>query len=408
MELRVECTKGKNLPKDCYVGIKIGEILKQGRYDPSRCYNFPQVEKRRNAKIDIYQHIGSCSVPVDPDSDFLQEINVQSLHSSFPGTTLKVSVQHGTNHQRDEKAKVLKRQAKDYLSQFSIEERLASAVKALLEAQAEDPIVFLCRHLGGPAPAPNTQPAHVETQTEPATSAHAETQTEPEMYAHAEETAKTADATEPLQGASTQSAMKEQGPAVAVTAEVPMELTNAAEISVLEQALLETKGARQAAVQPSQALDAQAVRARASVLIRSGAMDGSLKKALHEVKAANVSVKPDYVSTQATLPAVQPSQAIDAEAVRARASVLLRSGAVDGSLQKALHEVKAAKFPAKPDCVAPPGAPPLVQESQAMDASAVRARASVLLLSGAVDGSLKKALHEVKTAKVPAMHAVAE
>ena len=27
-----------------------------GRYEPNRCYNFPQLDRRRNAKVDIYQH----------------------------------------------------------------------------------------------------------------------------------------------------------------------------------------------------------------------------------------------------------------------------------------------------------------------------------------------------------------
>ena len=27
------------------------------RYEPQRCYNFPQLDRRRNAKVDIYQHV---------------------------------------------------------------------------------------------------------------------------------------------------------------------------------------------------------------------------------------------------------------------------------------------------------------------------------------------------------------
>eukprot|EP00930_Biecheleria_cincta_P062827 TRINITY_DN4827_c0_g1_i2.p1 TRINITY_DN4827_c0_g1~~TRINITY_DN4827_c0_g1_i2.p1 ORF type:complete len:459 (-),score=108.36 TRINITY_DN4827_c0_g1_i2:23-1342(-) len=428
MELRVETTKGKHLPNDCYVGIKIGDILKQGRYEANRCYHFPQVEKRRNAKIDIYQHVGSCTVAVDPDANFLQEVNVQSLHASFPGTTLKVSVQHATNKLRDEQTKVLKKHAKDYLSKFSIEERLTSAVKAVLQAQAEDPIEYLCKYLGGTLPgksdkAKPTASANAETQTdptasaclktqmeaatsahtgtlmEPATSTRTDTQTEPATSAHAEwmptsprknddqgqSSANIADATKCH---STRSSMKDGSQPDAL---------NEGKQKVPDQLEVPDHIGRSGALpaeQPSIAADAAAVRAKAAGLLQSGAQDGSLRKALHEVKAKQ--------AKQKALPAEQPSIAADAAAVRAKAAALLQSGAQDGSLRKALHEVKAKQDSVKPDHVAKQTSLPAVQTSQTIEAETVRAKAAGLLRSGALDGSLKKALHEVKAATVPA------
>eukprot|EP00930_Biecheleria_cincta_P062826 TRINITY_DN4827_c0_g1_i1.p1 TRINITY_DN4827_c0_g1~~TRINITY_DN4827_c0_g1_i1.p1 ORF type:complete len:463 (-),score=111.66 TRINITY_DN4827_c0_g1_i1:23-1354(-) len=432
MELRVETTKGKHLPNDCYVGIKIGDILKQGRYEANRCYHFPQVEKRRNAKIDIYQHVGSCTVAVDPDANFLQEVNVQSLHASFPGTTLKVSVQHATNKLRDEQTKVLKKHAKDYLSKFSIEERLTSAVKAVLQAQAEDPIEYLCKYLGGTLPgksdkAKPTASANAETQTdptasaclktqmeaatsahtgtlmEPATSTRTDTQTEPATSAHAEwmptsprknddqgqSSANIADATKCH---STRSSMKDGSQPDALN-EGKQKVPDQLEAKQKVPDHIGRSGALPAE-QPSIAADAAAVRAKAAGLLQSGAQDGSLRKALHEVKAKQ--------AKQKALPAEQPSIAADAAAVRAKAAALLQSGAQDGSLRKALHEVKAKQDSVKPDHVAKQTSLPAVQTSQTIEAETVRAKAAGLLRSGALDGSLKKALHEVKAATVPA------
>eukprot|EP00930_Biecheleria_cincta_P010082 TRINITY_DN111_c0_g1_i2.p1 TRINITY_DN111_c0_g1~~TRINITY_DN111_c0_g1_i2.p1 ORF type:complete len:811 (+),score=221.01 TRINITY_DN111_c0_g1_i2:95-2527(+) len=153
MEVHVESAEGNQLPPDCYIGVRVGEVLKQGRYEPQRSYNFPQLQQRRNAKIDVYQHIGSCVVSVDPDTKSIHEVKVVSSKPEYPGTTLKVSVQsrsdENSKQQREDRKKALKNHSKDYLAKHSIEERLAEAVKALLKEQPEDATHFLCKSLGG-------------------------------------------------------------------------------------------------------------------------------------------------------------------------------------------------------------------------------------------------------------------
>eukprot|EP00421_Protoceratium_reticulatum_P017870 CAMPEP_0168394544 /NCGR_PEP_ID=MMETSP0228-20121227/19591_1 /TAXON_ID=133427 /ORGANISM="Protoceratium reticulatum, Strain CCCM 535 (=CCMP 1889)" /LENGTH=135 /DNA_ID=CAMNT_0008407965 /DNA_START=38 /DNA_END=442 /DNA_ORIENTATION=- len=135
MELRVESAEGCQLPAGCYVGVRIGETLKQGRYEPSRCYFFPQVDRRRNAKIDVYQHVGSCIVAVDPEATSRAEVNVSRDSPGMDAIRLTVSSQakaaDGVKQQREDRAKALRGQAKDYLNKHSIEERLSEAVKAL-------------------------------------------------------------------------------------------------------------------------------------------------------------------------------------------------------------------------------------------------------------------------------------
>jgi len=168
MELRVEAAEGCSVPGGCYVGVRIGETLKQGRYEPTRCYNFPQVDRRRNAKIDLYQHVGTCTVAADPEAKSTHDVAVTSTDPSWQGTRLKVSVQaqgdDSTKKQREARVKALKSQANDYLSKHGIEERLSEAVKALLKEQPADPTEFLCRVLRGddaakaPAAPPPEQP----------------------------------------------------------------------------------------------------------------------------------------------------------------------------------------------------------------------------------------------------------
>jgi len=152
MELRVESADGFSVPPGCYVGVRVGDVLKQGRYEPQRCYHFPQVERRRNAKIDIYRHVGSCVIAVDPDAKSVHEVDVSSTDPACSAMRLKVNVQSttvDTGKQREARTTAVKNQAKDYLSKFGIEEKLSEAVKALLKEQPADPTEFLCRHLHG-------------------------------------------------------------------------------------------------------------------------------------------------------------------------------------------------------------------------------------------------------------------
>lgn len=161
MELRIESAEGFNLPPGCHIGVRVGDVLKQGRYEPQRCYNFPATERRRNAKIDVYRHVGSCMVAVDPEAKMMRSVDVSSVDPSIAEMKLKVNVQStiaDSGKQREAKAKAVRSQAKEYLSKYNIEERLADAVKALLKEQPQNPTEFLCRHLRGDDVEPKKPP----------------------------------------------------------------------------------------------------------------------------------------------------------------------------------------------------------------------------------------------------------
>lgn len=150
MELRIESADGFNVPAGCYVGVRVGEVLKQGRYEPQRCYHFPTIDRRRNAKIDIYRHVGSSIITVDPDAHAVHDVGIASSDPSTPEMRFKVNIQVASpdnGKERENRSKVVKNQAKDYLTKYNIEERLSEAVKALLKEQPANPTDFLCRHL---------------------------------------------------------------------------------------------------------------------------------------------------------------------------------------------------------------------------------------------------------------------
>mmetsp|Transcript_7859 Transcript_7859/g.22595 ORF Transcript_7859/g.22595 Transcript_7859/m.22595 type:complete len:301 (-) Transcript_7859:22-924(-) len=172
MELQVECCEGTTLPQGCYVGVRVGDVLKQGRYEPKRSYHFPKAG-RRTAKIDIYHHVGSCSVQLDPEADSTHHVDVQSLDPAFGPMSLNVSclvkATDVSKEKREAKAVAMKKEAKEYLAKHSIEDRLADVVKSLLKEQPADPTEFICRMLqqskGNTAKPVATTPARVTEPT---------------------------------------------------------------------------------------------------------------------------------------------------------------------------------------------------------------------------------------------------
>mmetsp|Transcript_25682 Transcript_25682/g.59864 ORF Transcript_25682/g.59864 Transcript_25682/m.59864 type:complete len:396 (-) Transcript_25682:96-1283(-) len=160
MELRIETADGFSMPPGCYVGVKLGGVLKQGRYEPHRAYHFPAaVEPRRNAKIDIYKHIGSCNVAVDPEVKTVYDVNVADVEKGDMNLKLKVNVNmtNETHKERDVHSKQVRTQAKDYLSKFGIEEKLSEVLKMLLKEQPSDPVEFICRQLRADGLPPQSQ-----------------------------------------------------------------------------------------------------------------------------------------------------------------------------------------------------------------------------------------------------------
>lgn len=136
------------MPQGCHVGVRVGDILKQGRYEPGRSFNFPAIQRCRNAKIDVYRHIGSCIVGVDPEAKSTQEVKVSTVgDAAVKDFRLKVHVRQATTGVIREKSKQVRSQAKEYLAKHCIEEKLSEAVKALLRVRPENPEEFLCAQI---------------------------------------------------------------------------------------------------------------------------------------------------------------------------------------------------------------------------------------------------------------------
>lgn len=380
MELRVESAEGFRLPNDCYVGIRVGDVLKQGRYEPQRCYHFPRVDRQRNAKIDVYQHIGSCVVAIDPDTKAQHEVSVSSADPSVPSTKLLVNVQtrnddSSSKQQRDERTKALKNQAREYLSKHSIEERLSEAVKALLKEQPDDPTEFLCNHLGGTPPSKAGQAGKVDAS---AKNAEAKTAGKRDINAtRAKEPETVSD-----------------GSTEAIRTKASQLLTDAANSGALEKALHEELGRDSKA----------AVRVKAADLLTKAAENGDLERALNEVMRPSAEQSSD-------------------ERIRQRAAQVLTGAAEDGRLDQALLELNGSSTtkPSSLDSTRAKAAQVLMQAAEngtlesvlaetrgetgnkegSADVAGVRDKAARALLEAADNGSLESAISDIAETRKP-------
>jgi len=175
MEIRLEAGDGCIMPPGSYVAVKLGDSLKQGRYEPARSYQFPDVQRRRQAKIDVFKLLGSSTLTVNPEvGRSMSEVHIPSADPGIENLKLKVyQAPQGQGMQATMKAQgktvvqsasAMRESARLYLKEHGIEEKLSNSMKVLLQEKPSDPIKYLCDHLrlgsigeGGNRPAPKAQ-----------------------------------------------------------------------------------------------------------------------------------------------------------------------------------------------------------------------------------------------------------
>merc|ERR1719421_2042573 len=87
MEVRIEVDEGCVVPEGCFVAVRVGEVQKQSKYNPGRAYRFP--EKRRYAKVDIFQRVATCDLCMDTEQVECKSVGVTSLDPKMEGFKLK-------------------------------------------------------------------------------------------------------------------------------------------------------------------------------------------------------------------------------------------------------------------------------------------------------------------------------
>ncbi|OLP84622.1 hypothetical protein AK812_SmicGene34491 [Symbiodinium microadriaticum] len=354
MEVHVESANPDMLPKSCYVSVRVGEVLKQGRYEPQRAYTFPAIDRRRDVRVDVYQHVGSCILSAEPDSASIHDVFATSTHPDFPAMKFKVSMSTRSEEvqkSKTDRAAKMKGRAKEYLGKHRIEEKLSEAVKALLKEQPADAVDFVCKYLAGTKKDSEKEkqlPPLASGSTKAAGTRPLQKEKEPEKVG--EESFVTIDGT-PGPPAPSEAEDPRNSDLPAVRSQVCQLLVEAAENGQLESAL------RDAKTDPQEGAAMNGVRMKTANLLMQAADNGDLEEAIRQIQEG-------------------PQN----DQVRLKVANLLMTASENGDLHKALTEIKENKAGDKN-----------------MSKDEARERAAGLLIEAAENGTLEQALAELKT-----------
>lgn len=140
---------------DTFVSVRVGEVQKLSKLTPSRHYRFDQaaVGDRKFGKVEIFRRVGSTSVSIKnaSETELIQEVSVPLKDASPVTFNVAVNSRPEAQEKRRKAADKLKTrdgdskvsQAKQYLVEHNLEERLAEAVQAVLREKPEDPSAFI-------------------------------------------------------------------------------------------------------------------------------------------------------------------------------------------------------------------------------------------------------------------------
>jgi len=337
MEIHVEAANADMLPKGCYVSVRVGDVFKQGKYEPQRAYNFPSIDRRRDVRIDVYQHVGTCLLAAEPDSSSVHDTFATSTHPDFPAMKFKVNVttkQEEVQKSKTDRAAKMKGKAKEYLGKHRIEESLSEAVKALLKEQPTDPLEFICKYLGGKKDSKPLAPvtsSKAGSKPMKAKQDHSESLGGQESYVELEGSTE-ADLRNDLQD---------------VRTEMRDFLVRAA-----------SNGELEGFKKDNAAKDAK-LRIKAGNALMASAENGDLEKILQDLQPAKK----------------------NSEQLRKKAANLLITSAENGDLRKALAELNATPQPSPRD--------------------ETKKKAAALLVEAADNGQLQKVLEDIKSKSEP-------
>lgn len=152
VELQVDALEADDeLPRDCFVALRLGESQKLARLSSSRIYRFPKAGDCRSGKIEVFKRLGGATIDYDPENEIVRKVAVK-CHGEDRMVDLCIGVERdlqSRESQRSRKQVRVSRQSdkmrasKDYLREHGVEARLAEAMQAVLRERPENPTEFL-------------------------------------------------------------------------------------------------------------------------------------------------------------------------------------------------------------------------------------------------------------------------
>ncbi|OLP90720.1 Dynein alpha chain, flagellar outer arm [Symbiodinium microadriaticum] len=173
VDISLQAVDGDSLPKDLFLSLRVGEQQKFSKANCSRTYKFPSSADRRYGKLELYRRVGVSSVSLDGESfqgahemaiQVEESCSVSGKDERIPNKEVKyrlclggsASLPSPTNEAAKAQPDPAKQtstketkvvQAREYLQQHQLEQRLSEAMQAVLRERPEDPAAFIAQKL---------------------------------------------------------------------------------------------------------------------------------------------------------------------------------------------------------------------------------------------------------------------
>ncbi|CAE7926617.1 ODA11 [Symbiodinium sp. KB8] len=162
VDISLQAVDGDSLPKDLFLSLRVGEQQKFSKANCSRTYKFPSSADRRYGKLELYRRVGVSSVSLDGESfQGAHEMAIQVEEkarqvkyrlclggsASLPSPTNEAAKAQPDPAKQTSTKETKVVQAREYLQQHQLEQRLSEAMQAVLRERPEDPAAFIAQKL---------------------------------------------------------------------------------------------------------------------------------------------------------------------------------------------------------------------------------------------------------------------
>lgn len=166
MEVKLQAEAGE-MPENVYLSVRVGEVRKLAKYNPSNAITFP--EWKFNGKVDIYKRVGQCDLFFQRDSDDGKMAEITTDDPSMTGLRLKCWANEvGKNKvETDLKAKTTNVDSSmNYLEEHKVNTLLQNAIRALLKEKPASAQDFLHNYFARPKEGPLFKPETSKVEPE--------------------------------------------------------------------------------------------------------------------------------------------------------------------------------------------------------------------------------------------------
>lgn len=143
--------------EDTFVAVRVGDHQKLTRLAAERAYSFQEsaVGHRKYGKLDVFKRVGSANISIKPEAPRMQDIRAElSDDGSLMQFRASVSEHASANKRLQQAQKIADTEsnprileAKRYLLEHNLENRLAEATQAVLRDRPADPAQFIADFL---------------------------------------------------------------------------------------------------------------------------------------------------------------------------------------------------------------------------------------------------------------------